>query len=85
VAWQDLRAIDRLHALDELLHSQAWDYFTRSAERAYAELTISGRTPDEREDARRFCLVVRDLRRRVEDERRAAREGLAVDEPRDDT
>jgi hypothetical protein len=48
-------------------------HFVITADRAYAELAISAPKPDEREDARRFCLVVRELRRRLEDERRSAR------------
>jgi hypothetical protein len=73
VSYPALRAIDRLHALDGLVDNVAFMHFVITADRAYAELAISAPKPDEREDARRFCLVVRELRRRLEDERRSAR------------
>jgi hypothetical protein len=76
VSFPALRAIDRLHALDGLLENPAWLHFTSTAERAYVELAVSAPKPEEREDARRFALVVRELRRRTEDERRAARQEL---------
>jgi hypothetical protein len=76
VVFPELRPVDRLHALDGLLENPAWLHFTATGERAYAELAISAPKPEEREDARRFVLIVRDLKRRAEEERRAARAEL---------
>jgi hypothetical protein len=85
VSFPDLRAVDRLRALDDLLGNPAWLHFVETAERAYAEAAIVGDTAEHRETSRRFVLLLRELRRRARDERRAAREGLGVDAPRDDT
>lgn len=76
MSWPELRAIDRLHALDALLTNVAFVHLSTTAERAAAEAAISAPDPYGREEARRTCLAWRDILRRLQDERSLAREQL---------